>query len=365
MTSISAAFLQCFNESYDASRQMFILTCKQQGVLVTSLLNPVCQGLNNEPLFIDIATIGDPNSRRVLIVSSGTHGIEGYVGSALQIASLNDDFYRALPDDCVCYLVHAVNPFGFSYYRRANEHNIDLNRNFVDFSRPLPDSSEFCELQDFIQKHTQAGKTADEFDSKVLFRNKFGEVRYQRAMTSGQYTEASGIYFGGFEPAWSNLRWRAFLDDAITNATVVIHIDIHTGLGEFGKESLIYTRSTTLPAFNKACECFGRNELVLPGDTLTPDVNGTIPSSFSVHEDSKTVIGVALEFGTLPLQEMLSTLVLENTTWHAGITQGKGRENSVGKMLDCFCPRDDNWRLGVWQQYQTRLKQALTYLNEY
>ena len=29
-------------------------------------------------------------------------------------------------------MIHALNPFGFAHLRRANEDNVDLNRNFVD-----------------------------------------------------------------------------------------------------------------------------------------------------------------------------------------------------------------------------------------
>ena len=34
--------------------------------------------------------------------------------------------------------VHALNPYGFSWWRRTTHENVDLNRNFHDFSKPLP-----------------------------------------------------------------------------------------------------------------------------------------------------------------------------------------------------------------------------------
>ena len=30
-----------------------------------------------------------------------------------------------------CVLLHALNPYGFAWLRRVNEHNVDLNRNFL------------------------------------------------------------------------------------------------------------------------------------------------------------------------------------------------------------------------------------------
>ena len=39
-------------------------------------------------------------------------------------------------------LLHAINPWGFSWARRVTEDNVDLNRNFRDFSRPAPPGSD-------------------------------------------------------------------------------------------------------------------------------------------------------------------------------------------------------------------------------
>ncbi len=67
-----------------------------------------------------------------LVVSSGVHGVEGFFGSAVQLA-----FLEKLPPDwrppegAAVVLIHALNPFGFAWQRRFNEENVDLNRNFL------------------------------------------------------------------------------------------------------------------------------------------------------------------------------------------------------------------------------------------
>ena len=61
---------------------------------------------------------------------------------------------------------------------------------------------------------------------------------------------------------------------------LIIHMDIHTGLGQFGQETLIYTRNPGGRGYGLACRCYGEDKLLLPGDALTPDVSGPIPSSF-------------------------------------------------------------------------------------
>ena len=63
----------------------------------------------------------------VVLHLSGTHGIEGYAGSAIQLAHL---FMRQQKESHpTLVLVHAVNPHGMAHFRRTNEHNVDLNRN--------------------------------------------------------------------------------------------------------------------------------------------------------------------------------------------------------------------------------------------
>jgi hypothetical protein len=62
---------------------------------------------------------------------------EGYCGSGVQVFALHDAEWRAKARDAgvaVLY-IHALNPYGFSHIRRATHENVDLNRNFHDFSR--------------------------------------------------------------------------------------------------------------------------------------------------------------------------------------------------------------------------------------
>ena len=43
-----------------------------------------------------------------------------------------------LPEGLAHLAIHAINPYGFAWLRRVTEDNVDLNRNFVDFSEALP-----------------------------------------------------------------------------------------------------------------------------------------------------------------------------------------------------------------------------------
>src|SRR5690606_11704356 len=83
-------------------------------------------------LSLDVARKGPKDARKLLVVSSGTHGVEGYFGSAVQIALLEGLLSRVnLAPHVGVLLIHAINPYGFAWSRRTNEDNVDQNRNFL------------------------------------------------------------------------------------------------------------------------------------------------------------------------------------------------------------------------------------------
>ena len=46
--------------------------------------------------------------------------------------------------------IHALNPYGFSWWRRTTHENVDLNRNFRDFGAPLPRNEAYDEIADLL-----------------------------------------------------------------------------------------------------------------------------------------------------------------------------------------------------------------------
>ena len=137
-----------FSPTYARARERFLDAARKRGAAVDTHVHPL-KGAEGEELAIDTALIGDPAAKALFLASSGTHGPEGFAGSACQLALLNDELPdRATERGVAILLVHAVNPFGFSHLKRTNEDNIDLNRNFNDFSRPYPANPTYECVQD-------------------------------------------------------------------------------------------------------------------------------------------------------------------------------------------------------------------------
>ena len=129
-----------------------------------------------------------PPRAGLLILWSATHGIEGYCGSGCQTAYLHDDaFMRKLDETRTAVLfVHALNPYGFSYGRRVNEDNADLNRNFRDFSSPPPVNEAYAEIHALLLP-SQWPPSAESEGRLGAWVAAHGERAYQAAVSGGQY----------------------------------------------------------------------------------------------------------------------------------------------------------------------------------
>ena len=74
-------------------------------------------------------------------------------GSGVQVAALHDQEWldHARAKGVAVLYIHALNPYGFSHVRRVTNENVDLNRNFQDFSQPLPQNPAYAELHGLLQ----------------------------------------------------------------------------------------------------------------------------------------------------------------------------------------------------------------------
>ena len=119
--------LRGFRENYADARNAFVAAATKRGAALESLDHPRT-GPAGEPLFTDLAWVGPRDAPNVLMIMSGTHGVEGLCGSACQIDWLLQE--TELPEGVAVLLVHLINPFGTAWEQRGTEDDIDLNRNF-------------------------------------------------------------------------------------------------------------------------------------------------------------------------------------------------------------------------------------------
>ena len=194
-----------FSKDYAHARNQFKAAAVGAGAELAAYSNPA-KGPGGEELTTDIAWLGPRDAKYVLVTISGTHGAEGFCGSGVQVGWFRTGRANRLPADTALLQIHAANPFGFAWLRRTTEENIDLNRNYVDFSQPLPTNEGYEKYRDLLcptqWNEDVAESTWLEIEQLI---EKLPPLVMQGAMCSGQYGDPNGIFYGGQAPSWSRL----------------------------------------------------------------------------------------------------------------------------------------------------------------
>lgn len=288
-----------FSADYHQAREAFLEAATAAGAQLQHYACPA-PGPRGEPLFTDTAWIGEPGARKVLMVLSGTHGVEGFCGSGFQVHWLRSGLHKILPADTAVLFVHAVNPYGFAWLRRVNEDNVDLNRNYLDWSRPPPENEGYREIAAALLPARLEGPEAAEADAVLgRYRQKVGEIAFYRALASGQFIDPQGLFYGGSGPTWSNRTLHAVMAERLAQATDVTCIDFHTGLGPFGHGDLISDHEPGTDAAQRVRQFWGDGvSESRRGQTLPLVQDG--PTHFGVNRalpHARVTFGT-LEFGT-------------------------------------------------------------------
>ena len=354
-------FQAFFGQSYADARTRFITAATQQQCALQSYVNPTASGVSGEVLSTDVAYFGSDDARALLVLTSAMHGEEGYCGSGCQVALLNDQqlLDHAHANGIGILLIHAVNPFGFSWGHRGNEDNVDLNRNFCDFSKPLPDNRHYQTLHPLLIPETwpPGPENAAAIQSFIKAQ---GEQAYREGMMLGQYSHPDGLFYGGQEPAWSNTTLRDILRRFGQDRERMGWIDYHTGLGPYGHAEKIFVQKT-LEDYQRARMWWGNDVVsVVDPESSTVDIGGT--GMRAMLEECRQVpelTFLALEFGTLSMDEVF--LALRSDRWQAGRDSVSDAQRSAIKEAHkaAFYPGNDDWRGAVIGQSRTSLLQAL------
>ena len=195
---------------------------------------------DGSPLFADIVRLGTSDARQLLVVISGTHGVEGFAGSAIQTSALHSVRNQPLPRDTGLILIHALNPYGFAWCRRVDAQNIDVNRNLLDHDTVAPDNPDYESLHRVLcpQEWSDATRAAG-VRTLSDFQARHGRTCLENALAKGQRSHDDGLFYGGRAPSWSIELLRSTLATTAMHAERIILLDVHTGLGSYGGCQLI------------------------------------------------------------------------------------------------------------------------------
>jgi hypothetical protein len=369
-----------FKETYSESRDLFLKNVRGADKILNFTL-PFYPTLQ-----ITMAVF-EGSKENLLLHISGTHGVEGYVGAAIQNNFLQNyihkkpGFFKNKTRPTVIF-IHALNPFGMSYYRRANENNVDLNRNALfteqEWTEALdrdPNIAGYEDLNHVINPKYQ--KYLSRLHLSVMSIYKvltLGLYNVKRSMVTGTYSNYHGLFFGGHRTAVSHDYVRKHLEYMGYLETVknLVLIDVHSGLGPTGKDTIMVGKSSTVPIEEikdifsgsfRIVETHESQTSVTRGYELTMgDVSDNYPKLF---KNLKKSISVTQEFGTYNSISVGLALIEENQQWFQGGYHEQEYLKTKNRMLlEIFCPNDPYFRKNVLKRGTSVIEKSLNFFSD-
>ena len=356
--------VESFSASYAQARVKFLEAAALANLPFSSHPHPLA-GRDGEALAMDVALEGSPAADRLLIVTSACHGVEGFCGSGVQVFALHDQAWRAKAraQGVAVLYVHALNPFGFSHVRRTTHENVDLNRNFQDFSKPLPVNQAYRALRPLLLPERWPPDAENTAAVAYLIETQ-GMEAFQAAITRGQHEFPDGLFFGGTEPTWSNQTIRQVLRDHARQARRIAWIDLHTGLGPSGVGERIFACKDDQAALARARQWWGGQGAtpvtsIYDGSSSSALLTGLMWMALYEECPQAEYTGIAMEYGTQPMAAVIQALRAEH--WldiHPEAPAALARQIKQ-QMMQAFYTDTDAWKGQVISQARQALFQAV------
>lgn len=336
----------CYSNTYAEARQKFLALVSRSGAKLISRHHPNKRGSENEDLAIDLAIFGDVKAEKTLFLISGTHGQEGFYGSALQIEFLRD---LQIPDGVNIVALHALNPWGFSYLSRSDDQNIDVNRNFTEYV-PVDQDEIYPLLFKALCPDDWVEESIDWSSVRQEVEEIYGAERMITAAGGGQIVEPTGMNYIGTGPSWSRTVVEELLPQVFAHSKKVAFIEWHTGLGDYAELSHIPMVTPGSPSYERmfgwldeeARSTWERGMSDFNG--VKPNYRGWFSAWLPTTAPKAQWTGMVIEAGTYGVIEVMDGVRIDR--W---LKYGKGRtefsrEQLREIMMDKFYPVAPDWR---------------------
>jgi Protein of unknown function (DUF2817) len=352
--------LQVFSSQYDEARDKFLQAATRAGAAVQQWPHPL-KGPASEPLATDTAWLGPADASRVLVVLSATHGVEGFAGSGPQVDLLQGPVPAHLPADTAVLLLHAVNPHGFAWWRRVTEENVDLNRNWVDFTQPLPANPGYEAMRVHYNPTSLDAATLARYDAAIqAYRQQHGLHAERVARSTGQYVDPEGIFYGGHDRTWARRTSEAILAQHLGTARTVAIVDLHTGLGPYGYGEPICNHAPGSSRVQRARRWWGPSVTEpLLGTSSSQEKTGLTEFGYERALAHADIAFVALEYGTLGPPHGEHALRDDAWLWQHGDPTSREAQPIRQALKDFFFVDRDDWKEMVLFRARQVFAQAL------
>ena len=347
---------------YATNRYDFLNAARKAGAKTIVYNFPPELSVVKNLLALDVAVFGNTNAPVTFVITSGIHGVELPLGSALQCAWMASAQEVCRSGRIRMVFAHALNPFGAHHGRRNDHQNIDPNRNFLDFSKPLPSSDNYRPLaDDFTPRDLDNGTLFRAYAQMLTFAFVTHSLpAFKQALVGGQSDYPHGLFYCGKEPSWTRQRWDEIVRDHVRpqNAEHLWHVDIHSGEGPYGVMHLFMSEKQ---AFQRVKNIDGLNVAPVMVQNNYATLAGGLCDAWKVLYgcDNARLTAMAVEVGTSRMKGPLRGLdVLHHGLIKRNVLREHYGDNHpqasdiIVKTRETFCPSDPHWQGAALRQGQ-------------
>lgn len=333
-----------FPESYAAARAAFLAAAAAAQARVDTHVLAGHRGRDGEELAIDIAHLGPTGGVPALLVISGLHGVEGFAGSIVQTRWLQRIAAQAPPRDHALVLVHAANPYGFSWLTRGDENNVDLNRNLHADDDDLPTNDGYDAIHPILAAPAWSPDVLARQDTALLaYAEAYGAQALTTALFGGQHRHADGLGFGGRSRSWAVDVLVALADRLVATHRGLAVLDLHTGVARYGEAIVLPFSDVRTDAARHLLSARGDPRFSLGAAGLAR-MTGIVAAGLAHRAAPTAVLAAVLEFGTVDRVAIRRALRIDLALrfWPPGDAGEASR--AQGEVLAAFYPPDPAWR---------------------
>lgn len=353
-----------FTVDYFAARKRFRAEALRLGWELEAHAIPA-RGPDGQELTVDVAFSPRNHGDRALVISSGLHGVEGFIGSALQCAVLESWSASFLPTGVRLVFIHALNPYGFCWLRRCDEDNVDPNRNFLMPTEVYQGSHPtYRILERWLNPREVAWSGWDLFPFLLMVEGWWqGKQQLQEAVAGGQYDFPKGLFYGGSHPSTAMRLLETNLRRWLDGCSRILHLDVHTGLGPWATYKLLVDDPLSSAQAAWLRNSFGPEAVhECHGSRITYTTRGSLGRWCTSHCADADYTYLCLEFGTYSSLQVLNGLRRENHAHHWKRQHSSSSRKVKRRLLELFCPASSGWRRRTVRQGSAIVQQALAAL---
>jgi len=355
----------CFSHTVPEANKKFIAACLASEGHIEQCKHHLVDP-EGKALYTSVAWLGAKEAEHIILLVSGTHGNEGWAGSAIMIDSLKCGLFRDLPPNTAVMMIHLINPWGCAWGRRENEDNCDIFRDLIYYKPELyPDDSKFDKaIYEALTLHSYDNEERRQSDkaTKQLLK-KYGQIGLTRIIRAGQFRYPNAPCYNGGGISWSFKLYQDLVNRYLKNAKRILCVDIHTAFGEYGDGILIpYYKpdSSDKAKFEFLTQFYGSEKLFVAG--FDPGIPSHPRMPYEIATDfvpGLEMIATGLEFGTYEWDDALNLIKYMNYLFVYGDLKTPERPDLVEQYRQLCYPDNDGWREMVISRSREVMQQTL------